>query len=90
MLMEESRLEREGKDLARGDRLKRSAYGTMVRHLNSIEDTCIELAEAHFNRADYLSFPQAFQSIERADGEALLREWCVEERTALSVILPEE
>ena len=62
----------------------------MVRHLNSMEDTCIELAEAHFNRADYLSFPQAFQSIERADGEALLREWCVEERTALSVILPEE
>ena len=62
----------------------------MVRHLNSMEDTCIELAEAHFDGEDYLSFPQCFQSIERADGEALLRTWCVEGRTALSVISPEE
>ena len=62
----------------------------MVRHLNSLDDTCYELAEAHFNGEDYLSFPQVFQSIERADGEALLREWCVEERTALSIIDPEE
>ena len=90
VLKEAIRLGREGIDPALWDRLKRAAYGTMVRHLNSMEDTCVELAEAHFNREDYLSFPQVFQSIERADGEALLREWCVEERTALSVILPEE
>ncbi len=90
VLKEAERLGREGIDPALWDRLKRAAYGTMVRHLNSMEDTCVELAEAHFNREDYLSFPQVFQSIERADGEALLREWCVEERTALSVILPEE
>ena len=61
----------------------------MVRHLNSMEDTCIELAEAHFDGEDYLSFPQVFQSIERRHGEALLREWCAEERAALSIIAPE-
>ncbi|MDE7171596.1 MAG: insulinase family protein, partial [Oscillospiraceae bacterium] len=90
VLKEAARLGTEGIDQALWDRLKNAAYGSMVRHLNSMEDTCIELAEAHFNGEDYLSFPQVFQSIDRADGEALLREWCVEERTALSVIEPEE
>lgn len=90
VLAEASRLGREGIAPELWERLKKAAYGTMVRHLNSMEDTCIELAEAHFNGEDYLSFPQIFQSIELADGEALLREWCVEERTALSVIDPED
>ena len=90
VLREAARLGEEGIGQALWDRLKKAAYGAMVRHLNSMEDTCIELAEAHFNGEDYLSFPQVFQSIERADGEALLREWCTEERTALSVIEPEE
>ena len=89
-LKEAARLGEEGIDQALWERLKNAAYGSMVRHLNSMEDTCIELAEGHFNGEDYLSFPQVFQSIDRADGEALLREWCVEERTALSVIEPEE
>ncbi|MBD5099293.1 MAG: insulinase family protein [Clostridiales bacterium] len=90
VLKEAARLGTEGIDQVLWDRLKNAAYGSMVRHLNSMEDTCIELAEAHFNGEDYLSFPQVFQSIDRANGEALLREWCVEERTALSVIEPEE
>ena len=90
VLKEAARLGAEGIDRRLWDRLKKAAYGAMVRHLNSMEDTCIELAEAHFDGEDYLSFPQCFQSIERADGEALLRAWCVEGRIALSVISPEE
>ncbi len=89
-LKEAARLGAKGIDQALWDRLKKAAYGSMVRRLNSMEDTCIELAGAHFNGEDYLSFPQVFQSIERGHGEALLREWCVEERTALSVVSPEE
>ena len=72
------------------ERLKRAAYGSMVRRLNSLDDTCFELAQAHFDGEDYLTFPQVFQSIERGHGEALLREWCVESRTALSVVAPED
>lgn len=90
VLKEAARLGKEGIDPAQWERLKKAAYGAMVRHLNSMEDTCIELAEAHFDGEDYLSFPQVFQSIERADAEELLRSWCVEERTALSIIAPEE
>ncbi len=90
VLAEAARLAAEGIDQELWDRLKKAAYGTMVRRLNSMEDTCIELAEAHFDGEDYLSFPQVFQSIERGHGEALLRAWFVEERCALSVIAPEE
>ena len=89
VLKEAARLESEGIDPELWERLKKAAYGAMVRHLNSMEDTCIELAEAHFDGEDYLSFPQVFQSIERGHGEALLREWCSEERAALSIIAPE-
>ena len=90
VLKEAARLAAEGIDRELWDRLKKAAYGAMVRRLNSMEDTCIELAEAHFNEEEYLSFPQVFQSIESTDGEALLREWCTEERTALAIIAPEE
>lgn len=90
VLKEAARLSGSGIDPELWDRLKKAAYGTMVRRLNSMEDTCVEMAEAHFDGEDYLSFPQVFQSIERADGEALIRSWCVEERCALSVIAPEE
>lgn len=89
VLKEAGRLAAEGIGQELWDRLKRAAYGAMVRRLNSMEDTCVELAEAHFDGEDYLSFPQVFQSIERSDGEGLLRSWCVEERAALSIIAPE-
>jgi len=78
----------EGIDPELWERLKRAAYGSMVRRLNSLDDTCFELAQAHFDGEHYLTFPQVFQSIERADGERLIREWCAGDRAALSVIRP--
>ena len=88
VLKEAERLVREGIDPELWERLKKAAYGSMVRRLNSLEDVCYELAEAHFDGEDYLSFPQCYQSIERADAQALLGEWCAEGRAALSVIVP--
>ena len=88
VLKEAARLAAEGIDPELWERLKKAAYGAMVRQLNSLEDTCCELAQAHFDGEDYLSFPQCFQSIERGDAQALLRGWCVEGRAALSVIVP--
>ena len=88
VLKEAARLAREGIDPQLWERLKKAAYGVMVRRLNSLDDTCHELAQAHFDGEDYLSFPQCFQSIEKSDAEALLRAWCVEGRASLSVIVP--
>jgi len=90
VLREASRLVRCGIDDALWERLKRAAYGSMVKQLNSLEDSCIELADAHFDGEEYLNFPELFQSIEWADVKNLLENWCVPERTALSVIWPLE
>ena len=88
VLAEAQRLCQEGIDPRLWSRLKKAAYGSMVRRLNSLEDTCIELAQNFFRGEDYLNFPQCFQSIEWEDAKALLEKWCVPERVALSVICP--
>ena len=88
VLAEAQRLCREGLDPELWDRLKKAAYGSMVRRLNSLEDTCMELAQNYFRGEEYLNFPQCFQSIEWADARAMLEQWCVPERVALSVVCP--
>lgn len=90
ILAEAQRLAREGIDRAMWDRLVRAAYGSMVRRLNSLEDTCIELAQSCFDGEDYLKFPEVFQSIEKCDVEQLLQKWCTGERTVLAVVNPQE
>ena len=88
ILKEAGRLVRDGVHPALWDRLKRAAYGSMVKRLNSLEDSCIELADAHFDGEEYLRFPELFQSIEWTDVKGLLSAWCVPERAALSVVWP--
>lgn len=88
VLKEARRLVGEGVDGPLWDRLKRAAYGGMVRRLNSLESICIDLAQAYFDGDDYLRFPELFQSIEREDVQRLLECWCTQQRSSLSVITP--
>lgn len=88
ILEECERVAREGIDPELWERQRKAAYGGTVRRLNSLEDTCIELAMTHFEGEDYLRFPEVYQQIERADGEALIRRWCIRERAAMAVIRP--
>ena len=88
ILEETERVAREGIDPVLWERLKKAAYGSTVRRLNSLEDTCIELAMSHFDGEEYLRFADVYQQIERADGEALIRRWCTAARTAMVVIRP--
>ena len=69
-------------------RLKKGVYGAKVRGLNSMENTCIELAQGHFAQFDYLEFPEIFDSIEKPDVEACLRAWVNEARCGLAVVRP--
>ena len=87
---EMARAAREGIDPALWQRQKKAAYGATVRRLNSLEDTCVEMAMSHFDREDYFRFPEVYQSIEREDAEGMLRRWCVPERTAMAVIRPKD
>lgn len=89
-LQEAARLAEEGISPQLWDRLRRAAYGSMVKRLNSLEDTCIELTQGHFDGEEYFRFPELFHSIEWPDVAELLRSWCVREQAALSVVWPLE
>lgn len=90
VLAEAVRLAREGIDSDLWERQRKAAYGSMVRQLNSLENICIEAAQAHFAGEDFLMFPALFQSITKADAEEFIRRWCVPERTTLSIVWPKE
>ena len=88
VLAEAERLSAEGVDEGLFRRLKKGIYGAKVRSLNSMENTCIELAQGHFGGFAYLTFPEVFDSIEKADVEACLRAWVNEKRCGLAVVRP--
>lgn len=71
-------------------RLKKAAYGSRVRSLNSFENICIELAQAQFAGTEYFSFPDVYDGISKKDTEEAIRRWMTRERTALSVVKSKE
>lgn len=88
VLAETRRVAHEGIEPELWERQKKAAYGGMVRRLNSLEDTCVELAMSHFDGEDYLRFPDVFQQLGREDGEELIRRWCGEQQVSMAVIRP--
>ena len=69
VLAEGARIAQEGVDEGLFRRLKKGVYGAKVRGLNSFENVCIELAQAHFAGVEYLTFPEVFDGISKADVE---------------------
>lgn len=87
---EAQRLVREGIDEKLWDRLKKAAYGSRVRQLNSFENLCVGQAQNFFTGADALAFPEVFDALTAQDARQLLAGWITEERTTLSVVRPRE
>lgn len=87
---EAARISKEGIDEEFWKRLKKAAYGSRVRSLNSFENICIELAQGHFTNTEYFTFPEVYDQVTKEDAEACIRCWIKEERTALSVVKPKE
>ena len=90
VLAEGARLAREGIDHDLFRRLKKGVYGAKVRGLNSFEFTCIAMAQSHFAGADYLCFPEVYDTIDRALVEECIRGWITEQRCGLAVVRPGE
>jgi len=90
LLEEATRIAKDGLDSALWERQKKAAYGISVRQLNSLENICIETAQAHFLGEDFLDFPALYKSIEKEDAETMIKTWCTFDRSALSVIRPKE
>jgi len=90
LLDEAARIAKEGIDSDLWERQKKAAYGISVRQLNSLENICIETAQAHFLGEDFLRFPELYRSIQKEDAERMIAEWCTFERSTLAVIRPKE
>ncbi len=90
VLEEAGRIGREGVDEELFQRLKKAAYGYMVRSLNSFENICVSQTMAFFNGYEYLTFPQCFETITKADVEECIRRAAAPERCTLAVVKPKE
>ena len=88
VLAEAERIRNQGVDDALFQRLKKAAYGNLVRGLNSFENICVNQAMSHFAGFAYLSFPEVFDRITKADVEECLCRAVTEKRTTLAVIRP--
>ena len=90
ILAEVERVGREGLDQGLFDRMKKAAYGSFVRGLNSFENLCVEQAQAYFEEQDPWTFPEIYDTMTRQDAEDFIRAWFRPEQITLTVIRPEE
>jgi predicted Zn-dependent peptidase len=75
VMAEVARVGSEGLAADLWERLKKAAYGSQVRSLNSFEHLCVEQAQSHFAGLDYLRFPEVFETIGQSDAENCIRRW---------------
>jgi len=85
---EAARLAYEGVDETYYQQLRRANFGASLRALNSFENIAVGMADGYFRGFDPYRFPEVYDSITRADIETFLRENIVEERRAMSILLP--
>lgn len=90
ILEEAERIRKDGLDETQWNRLKKAAYGARVRSLNSFENICVELAQAHFAEIEFFSFPEVYDSLCKKDVEEYIARWITQERMSLSIVRPKE
>lgn len=87
---EADRLVREGVEEDFFQRTLRANFGSDLRGLNSFENIAVSLTEGHFGGYDPFRFPEVFRSVTQEDVRSFLRDNLLEERAALSEIVPKE
>ena len=85
---EADRLEKEGIEEDYYQRVRRACLGSALRGLNSFENMAVTLTEGYFHGFDAFRFLQLFDSITKEDVAGFLKESIVEERSALSLVMP--
>lgn len=88
ILEEAARIAREGVEESLYQQTRRAGFGQSLRALNSFESIAVSLAEGTFRGFDPNRFPELYDSIEKSDIEAFIRENIVAEKAVLSVIEP--
>ena len=85
---EAARLGHGGVDAAFFEQIRRANFGASLRALGSFENIAVSMADGCFRGFDPYRFPEVYDSISKADVEAFLRENIVEERRAMSLLVP--
>ena len=85
---EADRLVREGIDEDFYQQVRKAAFGSNLRGLNSFENIAVSLTEGYFHGYDPFRFPQVFDSITSEDVRAFLRDNIRADRAVLSEIVP--
>ena len=85
---EAARLADGGIDEAFYQQVRRAAFGSNLRGLNSFENIAVSLTEGYFHGYDPFRFPEVFESITKEDIAAFLRDNITEERAVFSEIVP--
>ncbi len=85
---EACRLAQEGIDEDFYQQVRRAAFGSNLRGLNSFENIAVSLSEGYFHGYDPFRFPEVFESITKEDIAAFLRENITEDRAVFSEIVP--
>ena len=60
--------------------MKRSAFGRRVKGLDSFDATCFRVCAYHFSDFDYFRFPEIYDTIQKEDVTAFLKETVRAER----------
>ena len=90
ILAEVERIGRDGLDQGLFERMKKAAYGSFVRGLNSFENLCVEQAQAYFEEQDPWTFAEIYDTMTQQDAEEFIRTWFRTEQMTLTVIRPGE
>ncbi len=90
ILAEAVRLCWDGIDPELFQRLRKAAYGTRVRALNSFEHLAIQTARWHFGGTTYLDFSNLYDKITLTEITDLIRRCITGNRACLSVVTPKK
>ena len=88
LLAEAQRIAREGVDRTRFERLKKSSIGRRTRDLDGFDSISYRICAYHFDGADYLTFPRAYERVTPEEIQNFLAQTVVPERAALCIVEP--
>lgn len=88
ILAEAEKIGREGFDLVRFERLKRSSLGRRTRDLDSFESLCYRMCAYFFEGVDYFEFPRIYAQVTARQVQEFIQQTVRRERMAVSIIYP--
>ena len=90
LLEEAARIRKDGVEEKQFERLKKSMLGRRLRELDSFEGVCYRTCGCFFDGAEYLDYPQIFETVTKRDVELFLAQTVQKKRAAISIIYPKE